>query len=469
MAANPNRTSARTRLTASIVACAFFMQNLDSTVIATALPTMAKAFGSDPIHMNIALTAYLLALAVFIPSSGWVADRYGTRTVFRAAIVVFTLGSVLCGLSQSLPALVGARLLQGAGGAMMVPVGRLLILRTTPKHELIAAMAWLTTPALLGPVLGPPIGGFIVTYFDWRWIFYINIPIGALGLVLVSLFVENVKEPQGSGLDWRGQILCGLGLAGLVFGLQTVGRGVFPPSVTALLLGIGVLGTAAFAWHARRHPAPLVDFSLFREKIFTSVLCAMFLFRAGIGAIPFLLPMMLQIGFGETAAQSGLITFASSAGALVMKPVAQRALRWFGFRDTLFWNALLSAIMLGACALFRPTWPAALIFGVLLVGGFFRSLQFTAYNTLAYSEIPRARLSAATSLYSTLQQVALTCGVAIGAAALEISMLAVGHDHPLPLDFSLAFLVIAGFCAAAAPFARLLPGNAGEALTTRPG
>lgn len=465
MGENPNRTSARTRLTASIVACAFFMQNLDSTVIATALPTMAAAFGSDPIHMNIALTAYMLSLAVFIPASGWMADRFGVRTIFRAAIAVFTIGSILCGLSESLPQLIGARILQGAGGAMMVPVGRMLILRTTPKHEIIAAMAWLTTPALIGPVLGPPIGGFIVTYFSWRWIFYINIPIGLLGMVLVSLFVENLKEPPRGALDWRGQMLCGTGLAGLMFGLQTVGRGVIPFEVTAALLGLGVLGTTTFALHARRHPAPLLDFSLLRERTFAVAITAMFLFRAGIGAIPFLLPLMLQIGFGETAVQSGLITFASSAGALVMKPVAQRVLRWYGFRDILFWNGFLSAVMLAACAAFRPSWPAAVIFAILLIGGFFRSLQFTAYNTLAYADIPRPRISAATSLYSTIQQVALTVGVAVGATALELAMLASDHPVPQPLEFSIAFLVIAGFCAAAAPVARMLPRNAGAELT----
>ncbi len=468
MAENPHRTSARTRLTASIVACAFFMQNLDSTVIATALPTMAKAFGSDPVHMNIALTAYMLSLAVFIPASGWVSDRFGVRTVFRAAIAVFTLGSILCGISESLPALIGARILQGAGGAMMVPVGRMLILRTTPKHELIAAMAWLTTPALIGPVLGPPIGGLIVTYFSWRWIFFINVPISLVGMVLVSLFVENLKEPVHGGLDWVGQILCGTGLAGLIFGLQTVGRGVFPAEMTAALLGLGVLGAAAFALHARRHPAPLVDFSLLRERTFAVALSAMFLFRAGIGAIPFLLPLMLQVGFGETAAKSGLVTFASSAGALVMKPVAQRALRWFGFRETLYWNGLFSGAMLAICAAFRPTWPAALIFAVLLVGGFFRSLQFTAYNTLAYADIPRARVSAATSLYSTVQQVALTTGVAVGAASLELAMLFTRADMPRPIDFSVAFLVIGALCAAAGPVARLLPLHAGAELTGRP-
>ena len=227
------RTSGRTRLTAVIVACAMFMQNLDSTVIATALPTMAKAFGADPVHMNVALTSYLLSLAVFIPASGWVADRYGARTVFRAAIAVFTIGSILCGRADSLAFLVVSRILQGIGGAMMVPVGRLVLLRTAAKTELVAAMAWLTVPALLGPVLGPPVGGFIVTYFNWRWIFDINVPIGILGIVLVSLFVDDVREPPRGRFDGFGLLLCGVALSGLMFGLETAGRGVVPQSTTA--------------------------------------------------------------------------------------------------------------------------------------------------------------------------------------------------------------------------------------------
>src|SRR6478609_11663098 len=222
------RTSARTRRTAVIIACAMFMQSLDSTVIATALPTMAKTFGADPVHMNVALTSYLLSLAVFIPASGWVADRYGTRTVFRAAIAVFTVGSILCGRADSLAFLVASRVLQGIGGAMMVPVGRLVLLRTAAKTELVAAMAWLTVPALLGPVLGPPVGGFIVTYFSWRWIFDINVPIGILGIVLVTVFFEDVREPPRGRFDGIGLLLCAIALSGLMFGLETAGRGVVP-------------------------------------------------------------------------------------------------------------------------------------------------------------------------------------------------------------------------------------------------
>ena len=442
-----------------------FMQNLDSTVIATALPTMAKAFGALPVHMNVALTSYLLSLAVFIPASGWIADRYGARTVFRAAIAVFTIGSVLCGRADSLAFLVGARVLQGIGGAMMVPVGRLVLLRTAAKQELVAAMAWLTVPALLGPVLGPPVGGFIVTYFSWRWIFDINIPIGILGIALVSLFVEDVREPPRGRFDGIGLLFSGIALASLMFGLETAGRGVVPRDLTATMIAIGLVAVVGYLLHARKHPAPLLDLSLMRLPCFGVALTAMMLFRTGIGAIPFLLPMMLQVGFGKSAVQSGLITFASSAGALVMKPATQHTLRLFGFRDTLVWNGVISAVMIAICAAFRPTWPAAAIYAALLIGGFFRSLQFTAYNTLAYGDVPRARMSSATSLYVTCQQLAATIGISAGAVSLEISMAMAGHAAPLPIDFSHAFLVVAMFTLVAAPIALWMPRNAGDELT----
>jgi EmrB/QacA subfamily drug resistance transporter len=464
---SPNATTRRTRLTAMIVATAMFMQNLDSTVIATALPTMAKVFGYDPQHMSVALTSYLLSLAVFIPASGWVADRYGARNVFRIAIVVFTLGSVLCGLSQSLAFLVCSRILQVLGGAMMVPVGRLLLLRTAAKTELVAAMAWLTTPALLGPVVGPPLGGFIVTYLNWRWIFNINIPIGILGFVLVTMFIEDVREPPRGRFDIRGLLLTGLTLVGLMFGLETLGRGVVPMWATEAMLTVGGSSALLYVFHARSREAPVLDFTLMKLPCFGVAFSAMMLFRTGIGAIPFLLPMMLQVGFGKEAVESGMITFASSAGALVMKPVTQRALRLFGFRDTLIWNGLFSGIMLALCAAFRPTWPAAAIYGVLLIGGFMRSLQFTAYNTLAYGDVPRARMSSATSLYTAGQQLAATIGVSTGAVSLQLASAFSGHATPEPIDFSFAFLVVGGLTLIAAPVALLMPRSAGDELTGR--
>jgi len=462
--ARPAVTSSRTRLTALIVACALFMQNLDGTVIATALPAIAKAFGSDPVSMNVALTSYLLSLSVFIPASGWFADRYGSRNVFRAAIAIFTVGSILCGRADSLGFLVGARVLQGIGGAMMIPVGRLVLLRTAAKNELVAAMAWLTIPSLIGPVIGPPLGGIIATYASWRWIFDINVPIGVLGIVLVTLFVDDIREPPPGRFDLIGLVLMGTALACLMFAIETAGRVVSWPA-TAAMLAAAVASVGLYWLHARRTAAPLLDFTLMRLRTFAVSVYAGSLFRVGIGAIPFLLPLMLQLGFGESAAQSGAITFASSAGALVMKPVATRALRVFGFRRVLFWNGLISTALLSVTAFFRPAWPLVAIYAVLLIGGFFRSLQFTAYNTIAYAETDRARMSAATSLYSTLQQVSLTLGITAGAAALEVAMFVSRHTEPATTDFGTAFLVVTVFCGLAAPISLLLAQDAGSELT----
>ncbi len=459
------RTSRRSRHTALIVACALFMQNLDSTVIATALPTIARAFGAEPVHMNVALTAYMLSLAVFIPASGWVADRFGAKHVFRVAIVVFTIGSVLCGQSDSLGELVAARVFQGMGGAMMVPVGRLVLLRSVPKHELVAAMAWLSTPALLGPVLGPPIGGFIVDYFSWRTIFDINIPIGILGVVLVTLYVDDVREPAGTPFDWRGFLLSGTALASLMFGIETVGRDIFAAWVSWTAMGIGFVSGLLYGWHARQYAAPLIDFGLLRYRTFLVAAAGGTLFRIGIGAIPFLLPMMLQLTFGKSAAESGLITFASSLGALAMKPAATGALRWLGFRDTLLVNCVVSSVLLGMVAFFQPAWPMALIYVILLAGGFFRSLQFTAYNALAYADIPRPRMGFATGFYATVQQVSMTLGVSVAAASLTVTMALAGVQAPRLADFATAFLVVASFSLCSLPVSLLLPRNAGQDLS----
>ncbi len=455
----------RTRLTALIVACALFMQNLDSTVIATALPAMARDFGADPVRMNVALTSYLLSLAVFIPASGWMADRFGARTVFRAAIAVFTIGSVLCGRAESLPFLVAARILQGAGGAMMVPVGRLVLLRTVQKSELVAAMAWLSMPALIGPIVGPPLGGLIVTYVSWRWVFDINVPIGLLGVALVTLYVEDIRETARVKLDAWGLVLSAIGMASVMVALETAGRGMVAGELTGALLATGLLTGLLYWRHARRHPAPLLDLTLLRIPTFLVSVLAGTLFRVGVGAVPFLLPLMFQVGFGKSAAQSGLITFTSSAGAIIMKPAAMTALRRFGFRDTLLVNTVISAGLLGVCALFRPTWPVAWIYLALLIGGFFRSLQFTAYNAVAYADIPRERMSAATSLYSTIQQVSLTLGVSVGAGVLELSMGATGHRTPQVVDFSAGFLVVAAVSMMAAPVTLLMRRDAAEEMS----
>ena len=448
-----------------IVACALFMENLDSTVLATSLPQIAASFGESPVRLSFAITAYLFSLAVFIPISGWVADRYGARSVFRAAILVFLLGSILCGLSSSLPELVAARLLQGLGGAMMVPVGRLVLLRSVAKSELVTAMAYLTVPALIGPVVGPLLGGFITTYFHWRWIFWINIPIAVLGLVLATLFIPDMREPRPPPLDLAGFGLSAVGLVGVIFGFETIGRGIVPGWATAALLAVGVLGILLYVRHAGRVAHPVLDLGLLRVQTFRASVIGGCLFRIGIGALPFLLPLMLQAGFGLTAFASGQLTFAAALGALTMKLAARPILRRFGFRRVLLANAMLSGLSLGAIALFRPDTPHLVILAVLLIGGFFRSLQFTSINTLGYADIDRQRMSRATSFASMAQQLSLSVGVGTGALLLHATMAARGGGVLQPGDFVPAFVVV-GVCAAlsALAFARL-PLRAGEEVS----
>jgi EmrB/QacA subfamily drug resistance transporter len=453
------------RLIALIVAAALFMQNLDSTVIATALPTMARAFHADPVHMNVALTSYLFAVALFVPASGWMADRFGTRQVFRIAIAVFTLGSVLCGRAETLPFLVFARIVQGTGGAMMLPVGRLILLRSVPKARLVAAMAWVTMPALIGPVIGPPVGGFIVEYASWRWIFDINVPIGLAGIVLASAFVPDRREALTSRFDFIGLILSGATLAAFLSVLELTGRGIVTNWQLAAIAAGGVVSGGLYALHARTQVRPLLDFSLLRLPSFAVSVAAGSLFRVGVGAVPFLLPMMLQLGFGRSALQSGSITFAAAAGAIVSKPGIQYMLRWFGFRNVLVTNGLIGGCGLALYAAFRPDWPLWSLYAVLLVTGYLRSVQFTAYNTIAYAEVPAARMSAATTLYSALQQMSLTIGIPIGAGVLHL--VRVGHEVPRPADFSAAFLVVAAISVLSGPASLFLPRNAGDEMSGR--
>ncbi len=454
------------RVMAVIVATALFMQNLDSTVIATALPAMAKNFGADPVHLSVALTSYLISLSVFIPASGWVADHFGAKHVFRAAIIIFTLASVLCGVAPNLTFLVAARILQGLGGAMMLPVGRLVLLRSVSRAQMVAAMSWLTMPALIGPILGPPLGGFIVTYFSWRWVFDINVPIGIAGVIAVSLFITDVREADGGGkLDIWGLILSGFAMAALMAGFETVGRGIVPVSWTLAALAAGLAACAAYGWHARKVAHPILDFSLLKIATFANSVVAGSLFRIAVGAVPFLLPLMLQLAFHDSPMRSGLITFAAAAGALSMKPAAQPVLRRFGFRAVLTVNGALAALFIGLCAAFQPDWPDWLLDATLLIGGFFRSLQFTAFNAIAYGDVARAQMSAATTLYSTIQQLTLTLGIVAGAAALEISAQAHGHAQPLQTDYAAAFLVVTLVALCAIPFCAALRSDAGEALS----
>ena len=457
------------RTTALIIASAMFMEQLDSTVLATALPTMARYFEVTPSHMSVALTSYLLSLAVLIPASGHVADRFGARTVFSSAIVIFTFGSILCAQAPTLPLLVVARLLQGAGGAMMIPVGRLVLLRSVDKKDLVSAMGWLLVPALIGPILGPPVGGLIVTYLDWRWIFYINVPIGVLGFALTQRFIENTRPTTLPSFDVPGFILSGVSLACLLFGFETFSRGVGAVSMAAALIGAGVASGAGYLYYAfriRRTP-PILDFTLLRIPTFRVSMIAGSLSRITQGAQPFLLPLMMQLSFGMSAAESGLLTFATAGGSMLMKAAAPPILRRFGFRNTLIWNGVLSSMLYAACAAFRQGWPNWALFAVLTVCGFSMSLQFTAYNTVAYDDIPAERTAAANSLYTTFQQLMLSFGICTGALALTISKTVSNHLQATIGDYSAAFLVVTAISLLAAPVCLGFPLNAGVLMSGR--
>ncbi|MGA9722907.1 MAG: MFS transporter [Candidatus Binatus sp.] len=442
MSPSSSKISALEFLAPMIVGCALFMEMLDATVISTALPAMAKSLGEDPIKLNLAITSYLLSLAVFIPISGWMADRYGARTVFRTAIVIFTTGSVLCGCSQSLPELVAARILQGFGGAMMVPVGRLIVLKTIAKSELVTAMSYLTVPAVLGPVVGPPVGGFIVTYYSWRWIFFINVPIGAIGFMLVTWYIPNIREDAVLPLDFRGFLLTGLGLAGLVSGFESIGRGVVPASIIMCVMAAGGVCMALYIIHARRINYPIIDMGLLKIPTFLVATLGGGLFRMGIGALPFLLAMLLQVVFGLSPFASGMLTFTSAAGALFMKATATPIIRRLGFRTVLISNGVISSFIMMSYALFRPATPHFLIVAALLTGGFFRSLQFTALGTLAYADVPDRLMSNASTLSSMAQQLFLSLGVALGAMLLHMSLRASGSSQLSTHDFTPAFVVM---------------------------
>ena len=451
-----------------IVACALFMENLDSTAISTALPAIAASLGESPLQLSLAITSYLFSLAVFIPISGWVADRFGARRVFRLAILVFMLGSVLCSFAGSLFGFVLARMLQGMGGAMMVPVGRLVLLRTVAKADLVNAMAWLTVPALIGPVMGPPLGGFITTYLNWRWIFWINLPIGVLGVILVTRFIPDLREEHSPPLDLLGFLLSAVGLLGLVFGFETIGRGLVPWSTTLLLLAVGITSVGLYVLHASRTLYPVIDLALLGIPTFRASVLGGLLFRLAIGATPFLLPLMLQAGFGLTAFNSGLLTFAAAAGAMLMKLTAGPILKLFGFKRILMVNAVIGAVFIAAIGLFTPATPHLLILAVLLAGGFFRSLQFTSINTLGYADIERAQMSRATSFASMMQQLSLSIGVGTGALLLHLTVSARGGEHLAAGDFAPAFFTVALIAALSALVYLPLPADAGAEVSGRP-
>ena len=455
------------RILPIIIGSALFMQTLDATIIANALPAMAKSLGETPLVLNLAITGYLLTAAVFLPISGWAADRFGSRTVFRAAIVLFAVSSLFCGASQTLWELVAARMVQGVAGAMMMPVGRLVLLRTVPKAQLVRALSLLTMPALLGPVLGPPLGGFIVTFGSWRWIFYINVPLGILGVVLTSLYMPNIKEEISQRLDLRGFVLTGAGLAAVVYGFENIGRDTLPPAAVTGLFVTGALCLMAYVLHARRTPDAILDLSVMRIPTFRASVLGGIFSRLSIGAGPFLNALLLQIGFGLNAFQAGLISFAAAAGALTMKTTARPILARYGFKRVLVFNTVISAIAVAATALFRPSTPYAVMMLVLLLGGFFRSLQFTALNALAYADVPQPQMSRASSLAAMMQQLSQSIGVGLAAILLHAT-LRYHHATALTADnITPAFAVIAALSMLSLLFFAGLPANAGAEVSGR--
>ena len=447
-----------------IVAVALFMENMDSTVIATSLPAIAADIGTSPLTLKLAVTSYLLSLAVFIPVSGWTADRFGARTVFRGAIAVFMLGSIGCALSGSLSEFVVARVVEGMGGAMMTPVARLILVRSVDRRELINAMVWVTLPALIGPLIGPALGGFITTYISWHWIFLINIPIGLAGIALATIFIEDVRAQTPDPFDPLGAVLAGLGIGGLAFGGSLLGLNFLPTSVVIVLIIVGAGAAYAYVLHARRTPAPVLDLSLLEIPTMRAAVVGGFIYRSGMGAMPFLLPLLLQLGFDLTAFQSGLITLSNVVGAMGMKTIIPIILRRFGFRRALTANALISTALVATCATFTPGTSFLWIVAVLALGGFFRSLEFTSLNTIAYADVDHARMSRATSLVAVGQQLSISVGVAVGALAVDLTLWWHGRDTITAADFQPAWLIIAAIAALSCIVFARMPSDAGAAL-----
>jgi len=452
------------RVTPLILAVALFMEMMDSTVIATSLPAIAADIGASPIALKLAMTAYLVALAIFIPVSGWMADRFGAKNVFRAAILVFMLGSLACAFSDSLAAFVAARFLQGMGGSMMSPLSRMVLVRATPKHDLVNAMAWLAVPALVGPLAGPPIGGFLTTFVSWHWIFFINIPIGIAGILLSTRFLPDIPRGALRPLDWRGFFLAGVAFSGLLFGLSVLSMPVLPPFVGIATTATGAMALLGYIVHARRVPAPLLDLGMFRDPLFRAAVLGGSIFRVGIGAVPFLMPLMLQVGFGLTAFETGLVMLFGALGAILAKFTTTQTYAALGFKPVLIAGTILSAALLAVAAFYEPDTPLYLMAAFTLAAGIVRSTFFTGINAMAFTDIADTKTGQASAMSSVAQQLSFAMGVAVAGGILET--LSIGRPGELIIsDFHTAFWWVSAVALCGAiPFA-LLSRDAGSAVS----
>ncbi|TIO04825.1 DHA2 family efflux MFS transporter permease subunit [Mesorhizobium sp.] len=459
-------TATAARRVALIVAIAFFMQLLDSTIISTSLPQMGESFGVPAVAMSIGITVYMLTMAVFVPLSGWLADRVGARNVFLIAIALFTLASIACGISQNLTEFVAARAVQGLGSALMTPVGRILVLRNAPKSELLNATALITWPALFAPVIGPVLGGFITTYLSWHWNFFINIPLGVAGLALVARFIPGDRDSAARPFDWPGFFLTSAGLASMLYGLERVAHPEDGALPTVALVATGIL----VGWLAVRHLAraknPLLDLTAFKVRTFAiSTLSAGTILRVAINATPFLLPLLFQVGFGLRPVDAGMLILAYFLGNLGMKTVTTPTLRYFGFRSVLVVNGVIASLSIMACAAISPQTSQALVVALMLIAGLTRSMQFTALNTLAFADVASSQRSSASTLASMLQQVAMLFGVAVAAALLNLSQIVRGGLALDLVDFRVAFLTIGAIGLAASFRFLTLPPAAGAEVS----
>lgn len=446
-----------------LVAGAFFMEFLDGTVIATALPAMARDFGMRPVDLSVGVSAYLFTLALLLPASGWAAERFGARRVFCAAVALFTLASVACGLSTGLASFTLARIAQGAGGALMVPVGRLAVLRATPKPDLMRVMAILTWPALTAPVIAPPLGGFIVTAASWRWIFFINLPLGLFALWLAARVVPPDRAGTPRRFDALGFALVGSAVLALLAAVELMGReAVDWPLVGACAAASVTLGVPALH-HLRRHPAAILRLDGFAVRSFSVCMRGGTLFRVAVGAVPFLLPLLFQVGFGLDAFRSGLLVLALFLGNLGMKPLTTAVLRRFGFKRVLVADALLASVAILALAGLSPGLPLAATLALLAFAGATRSMGLTTINTLAFADIAPDAMGGANTLFNMFQQFGFGFGVALGALALRLAEAwrPAGALHAMPTEFRIAFALVSLAGIAAALDASRLPADAG--------